>query len=109
MSVVVYGVDTSCSGHVAWCNCGWRSMLEDDVECAVEAMVLHRTRDHAEGRGRVERQLGLGTKHPRLEAIDEPKRPTSDRQKRKQKVSQAAIECGERIRHLAREMEAGRL
>ena len=70
MSAIVYGVYSSCIGHVAWCNCGWRSMLEDDVEHAVEAMVLHRTRDHAEGRTRVERQLGLGAKNPRLEATE---------------------------------------
>lgn len=104
MTAVVYGVDTSCSGHVAWCNCGWRSMLENDVEHAVEAMVLHRTRDHAEGRARVERQLGLGSKHPRLEAVEETPKP-----KRERRVSAEAIACGERIRHLAREMEAGRL
>lgn len=57
---VVYGVDTSTTGSVAWCDsCGWRSGLEDDEAHAYDLIVHHRLTEHRQSPGLIRRRLGV--------------------------------------------------
>ena len=60
MSAIVYGIDSSSSGHVAWCDsCGWRSDLEPFKDDATDHLIRHRIAEHLEPRGRIEGRLGV--------------------------------------------------
>ena len=48
-----YGIDSSPSGHVGWCNCGWRTPIEFDWSTASCDLIHHRVATHHEARLRV--------------------------------------------------------
>lgn len=55
-----YGVDSSTSGNVAWCDtCGWRSDIEDDEAHAYDLIVHHRLVEHHQSPGLIRRRLGV--------------------------------------------------